>query len=133
MSSPSKLEPPADENSVQAKSNMPLKIGVMGGAGIGVPEDYLDRAFELGQAIASSGCVTITGACPGLPLAAARGANDCGGLVVGISPGLSLDEHTFKYEPPTAGHDILNFTGSGSEEFDTNSSKYLSRSTNNEH
>ena len=74
---------------------------------MGVPKDYLDRAYELGQAIAVSGCLTINGACPGLPLAVAPGAKDRDGLVIGISPGLSLDEHTFKYESPTAGHEIL--------------------------
>lgn len=31
--------------------------------------------------------------CSGLPLAAACGAKEEGGLVVGISPGLSLDEY----------------------------------------
>lgn len=92
---------------------MPLKVGVMGGAGADVPREFLERAFQLGSALATAGCITITGACPGLPLAAARGAKHRGGLVVGISPGLSLDEHAFKYESPTVGHDILIFTGSG--------------------
>ena len=46
-------------------------------------------------------------------MAAARGAKRSGGLVVGISPGLSLDEHVYKYESPTACHDVLVFTGSG--------------------
>lgn len=92
---------------------MPLKIGVMGGAGSNVPQDYLGKAVRLGEAIADSGCVTITGACPGLPLAAARGAKDRGGTVVGISPGLSLDEHAYKYGSPTLAHDVLIFTGSG--------------------
>lgn len=55
----------------------------------------------------------VTGACPGLPLAAARGAKAAGGTVVGISPGLSLDEHVYKYRSPAEHHDILVFTGSG--------------------
>lgn len=55
----------------------------------------------------------ITGGCPGLPFAAARGAKRKGATVIGISPGLSLYEHAYKYESPTAYHDILIFTGSG--------------------
>lgn len=94
-------------------TDMPLKIGVMGGAGSNVPQDYLGKAVQLGEVIADSGCVMITGACPGLPLAAARGAKDRGGTVVGISPGLSLDEHAYKYGSPTLAHDVLIFTGSG--------------------
>ena len=94
-------------------TEMPMKIGVMGGAGSNVPQDYLGKAVRLGEAIADWGCVMITGACPGLPLAAARGAKDRGGTVVGVSPGLSLDEHAYKYGSPTLAHDVLIFTGSG--------------------
>lgn len=93
--------------------DMALKIGVMGGAGRDIPQDHLAKAELLGQAVAEQGCILITGGCPGLPLAAARGAKQRGGIVVGISPGLSLDEHTFKYESPTEFHDVLIFTGSG--------------------
>lgn len=92
---------------------MALKIGVMGGATGRMAPVCLKKAVRLGQAIAANGCVLITGGCPGLPLAAARGAKKAGGLVVGISPGLSLDEHVAKYRSPTADHDILIFTGSG--------------------
>jgi uncharacterized protein (TIGR00725 family) len=48
-----------------------------------------------------------------LPLAAACGAKLEGGLVIGISPGLSLDEHVYKYQSPYEFHDVLIFTGSG--------------------
>ncbi|HSG73335.1 MAG TPA: YHS domain-containing protein [Planctomycetaceae bacterium] len=92
---------------------MRLKVGVMGGAGSDIDSKYLMTAKTLGGAIADRGCVIITGACPGLPLAAAQGAHDRGGTVIGISPALSLDEHAFKYESPTIAHDVLIFTGSG--------------------
>jgi uncharacterized protein (TIGR00725 family) len=92
---------------------MALKIGVMGGATGAIGRAYLNKAHQLGRAIAESGCVVITGACPGLPLAAACGAKQAGGTVVGISPGLSLDEHVYKFDSPTAFHDVLIFTGSG--------------------
>lgn len=85
----------------------------MGGAGRDIPETYLAKAEQLGEAIGEQGCVLITGACPGLPFAAARGAKRKGATVVGISPGLSLYEHAYKYESPTGYHDILIFTGSG--------------------
>jgi uncharacterized protein (TIGR00725 family) len=92
---------------------MALKIGVMGGATGITSRAHQTKAHELGRAIAKSGCVLITGACPGLPLAAACGAKQAGGTVVGISPGLSLDEHVYKYDSPTEFHDVLIYTGSG--------------------
>jgi uncharacterized protein (TIGR00725 family) len=105
------------ENVARSGRNLPaemmLKIGVMGGAtGIIAPE-HLDRAHQVGRAIAKQRCIVLTGACPGLPLAAACGAKQEGGLVIGISPGLSLDEHVYKYQSPTEFHDVLIFTGSG--------------------
>jgi hypothetical protein len=78
-----------------------LTIGVMGAATGVLSRDVLDRAHALGRAIATSGCVLVTGACPGLPQASACGAKQAGGMVVGISPGLSLDEHVHKYGSPT--------------------------------
>ncbi len=57
-------------------TDVPLKIGVMGGAGSNIPHEHLDKAERLGEAIADAGCVMITGACPGLPLTAARRAKD---------------------------------------------------------
>ncbi len=92
---------------------MALKFGVMGGAGSNIRAEHLDKARHLGAAIADAGCTVVTGACPGLPLAAARGAKARNGMVVGISPALSLDEHAYKYESPTLAHDVLIFTGSG--------------------
>jgi uncharacterized protein (TIGR00725 family) len=99
--------------SEKERAAMSLQIGVMGGAGGNIPPEYLKKATQLGEAVAEAGCVMITGACPGLPLAAARGAKSRGGTVVGVSPGLSLDEHAYKYASPTLAHDVLIFTGSG--------------------
>lgn len=94
-------------------TGMKLKIGVMGSASGDLPEYSSSTAFALGQAIGQAGCYLVTGGCPGLPLEAARGVKAVGGFVIGISPGLSLDEHIHKYGSPTAYHDILIFTGSG--------------------
>ncbi|HXC61100.1 MAG TPA: hypothetical protein VNV63_00365 [Nitrospiria bacterium] len=92
---------------------MKLKIGVMGSATGNLSKRQKEIAYELGSAIAENGCVTITGACPGLPLESAKGAAKAGGLVVGISPALSEWEHVNKYHSPLEYHDVLIFTGSG--------------------
>jgi uncharacterized protein (TIGR00725 family) len=92
---------------------MRLTVGVMGSASETVDSLSRSRLVRLGRAIAENGCILITGACPGLPQAAVEGAKEAGGLVVGISPGLSLDEHVHKYGSPTAGYDVLIYTGSG--------------------
>jgi uncharacterized protein (TIGR00725 family) len=101
------------EGGAPGLAQMRLKIGVMGGATGAMSREILDKAHVLGRAIARSGCILVTGACPGLPLASACGAKEEGGMVVGISPGLSLDEHVYKYGSPTDFHDVLIFTGSG--------------------
>lgn len=98
---------------VQHGVPMQLKIGVMGAATGDFEVAHRSAALSLGEAIARAGCITITGGCPGLPFDAARGAKAAGGQVVGISPGLSLDEHLHKYHSPAEFHDILIFTGSG--------------------
>lgn len=90
-----------------------LTIGVMGSAGGELAEHAVAMAYELGRAIALAGCTLVNGACPGLPYHAARGAKAEGGMVVGISPGLSLQEHVEKYRSPTDHLDVIVYTGSG--------------------
>jgi uncharacterized protein (TIGR00725 family) len=90
-----------------------IKIGVMGSATGNFSRKIKEASYELGRAIAKNDCITVTGACPGLPLEAARGASESGGLVVGVSPGLSEWEHINKYDSPVEYHDVLIFTGSG--------------------
>lgn len=92
---------------------MKLKIGVMGSASGKLSKAHKMIAYELGCAIAEKDCITVTGACPGFPFEAAKGARRSGGLVVGISPALSEREHIEKYCSPIAYHDVLIFTGSG--------------------
>ncbi|HXW51064.1 MAG TPA: hypothetical protein VEJ41_03645, partial [Candidatus Acidoferrales bacterium] len=88
-------------------------IGVMGSAGGEMDKRVRERAYDLGVAIAQAGCVLITGACPGLPYDAARGARSVGGLSVGISPALSRSEHVLRYESPVDQYDVIIYTGSG--------------------
>lgn len=42
-----------------------------------------------------------------------RRVRAAGGMVVGLSPGMSLDEHVQKYHSPTEGFDVLIYTVSG--------------------
>ena len=92
---------------------MKLAIGVMGASGGDLADEVRQRAYRLGEAIAEHDAILITGACPGLPHEAARGAKAKRGLVVGISPGLSLDEHQGKYRSPVESYDVMIYTGSG--------------------
>ncbi len=85
----------------------------MGSASGRLSKMHKKMAYDLGRGIAELGCITVTGACPGFPFEAAKGASVAGGLVVGISPALSEKEHVHKYKSPVAYHDILIFTGSG--------------------
>lgn len=92
---------------------MRLAIGVMGSADGPFSQETEAKLIQLGRAIAERDCVLITGGCPGLPYAAVQGARAAGGLVIGISPGLSRDEHIDKYRSPVDGFDVLIYTGSG--------------------
>jgi predicted Rossmann-fold nucleotide-binding protein len=63
-----------------------LTIGVMGSSS-GVADAAVEARLEqLGRAVAQQECTLITGACPGLPYAAVRGAKSAGGLVA-LRPG----------------------------------------------
>lgn len=50
--------------------------------------DEWDAAFTVGRLIADAGAVLVTGGMTGVMEAASRGAQQAGGLVVGILPGL---------------------------------------------
>jgi uncharacterized protein (TIGR00725 family) len=87
-----------------------LKIGVFGSAG-GSNLDLLKlEARIIGREIAEHGYVMVTGGCPGLPFEAAVGASEKGGLVLGISPAMNLDEHVQLYKFPVDPY-LLIFTG----------------------
>lgn len=92
---------------------MKRTIGVMGSSGGAISRETTAKLVQLGRAIAEHECILLTGGCPGLPYAAVQGARAAGGLVIGISPGLSREEHEQKYASPTEGFDALIYTGSG--------------------
>jgi len=91
---------------------MKMTIGVMGSVSNNTQEAS-ELAYKLGCAIANNDCITVTGACPGLPYDSVMGAKDNGGMTVGVSPGHNFAEHTIRYNSPHYGFDILVYTGSG--------------------
>lgn len=90
-----------------------MAVGFMGSAGGILEPAVRNRVRDLGRLVGERGHVLVTGAAPGLPQDAVLGACDGGGVVVGISPALNLEEHVQKYHSPTRGYDTLVFTGSG--------------------
>ncbi len=97
----------------QEQSFPQMTVGVMGSAGGTLGGNVREPVRRLGAAIARRGYVLVTGACPGLPHEAVRGAKSQGGTVVGVSPALNLEEHVKKYHSPTRGYDAIIYTGSG--------------------
>lgn len=92
---------------------MKIQIGVMGSAGGPISDEHLALARRLGRRIAERDCTLVTGACPGLPHAAALGANEVGGISLGVSPALSPEEHVNLYGSPLQPYTTIVFTGSG--------------------
>ncbi len=90
------------------------KVAVLGSAKVVEGSQIGERAFQVGQAIARHRGVLLTGGCPGLPLAAVRGARSLGGLTIGISPALNRDEHAHAYAYPLDS-DVCIFTGMGTK------------------
>lgn len=90
-----------------------MTVGVMGSAGGILPDEVRKSVRYLGTEIARRGYVLVTGACPGLPHEAVKGAKAEGGVVVGVSPALDLGEHVIKYHSPTRCYDAIIYTGSG--------------------
>jgi uncharacterized protein (TIGR00725 family) len=68
----------------------PVQISVIGGGA--AAQEVLDQAEEVGRRIAEAGAVLVCGGTTGVMEAAARGAGEAGGVVIGVLPGLSPDE-----------------------------------------
>jgi uncharacterized protein (TIGR00725 family) len=79
-------------------------------------EDFqLELGYRLGAAVAKAGKGLITGATTGIPLAAAIGAKDHGGRVLGISPAENPREHVGHFGKPLEFHDTILYTGLGND------------------
>lgn len=76
-------------------------------------KDLLKKSNMLGRAIAKNKCILINGATTGLPDAAAEGAKSEGGMVIGVSPANSLQDHVKNYKLPTKSYDTIIYTGFG--------------------
>lgn len=101
------------ERPARARWKHKISVGVMGSAGGHLAKEIMEKAFRLGQEVARRGYVLVTGACPGLPHEAIKGAKSEGGITIGISPALNFAEHLMKYRSPCAGYDAIVYTGSG--------------------
>lgn len=85
------------------------RIGVFGSSGI-EGEELVAAAREIGRMLAGEGCVVITGACSGLPYAAAHAAATAGGQVWGFSPVSNMEEQTeFTPEDDLSIYSVLHF------------------------
>jgi uncharacterized protein (TIGR00725 family) len=96
---------------------MRIKVGVMGSAGDTladeVAEELRAKAEVLGRAIASRGCIALTGGTTGLPHMVGAAAQRAGALHVGVSPAENEREHAERYGLPLEGTDLLIYTGFG--------------------
>jgi len=90
-----------------------LTIGVAGSAAGNITGKLEKAALAIGQEIAKSRAILVTGACSGLPFEAARGAKTKKGLVVGVSPAENKNEHLKKYKMPTKFFDVIIYSGFG--------------------
>ncbi|MEA2112481.1 MAG: hypothetical protein U9P50_00715 [Patescibacteria group bacterium] len=75
--------------------------------------DAVVKTEELGKEIIRQGGILVTGATTGLPLWAAKGAKNEGGMSIGFSPADTEDEHLHSYKLPTEYMDLIVYTGFG--------------------
>lgn len=94
------------------RSYLKYKICVSGAAETDhCAEDSMETVKELGRQIAKRNAVLTTGATTGVPLWAAIGAKEAGGIVIGLSPAASEKSHLKTYRLPTDYHDLVIYTG----------------------
>jgi uncharacterized protein (TIGR00725 family) len=88
------------------------KVCVSGASETGhCAKDAHQKAMEVGREIANRGMVLVTGATTGIPYWAAKGAKEAGGIVVGLSPAVSREQHLKVYNLPLDYHDVIIYTG----------------------
>ncbi len=73
----------------------------------------VEKAEQLGDAIAKRDVVLLTGATTGLVYVAGKAAHDAGCFHIGISPGSNKNEHVELYKLPLDACDALVYTGFG--------------------
>ncbi len=97
---------------------MRTKIGVMGSAApdsarLETGKALVEKAEQLGEAIAKRDAVLLTGATTGLVYVVGKAAHDADCFHVGISPGSNKDEHVELYKLPLDACDTIVYTGFG--------------------
>jgi uncharacterized protein (TIGR00725 family) len=97
---------------------MRTKIGVMGSAApdsarLETGKAVVEKAEQLGEAIAKRDAMLLTGATTGLVYVAGKAAHDAGCFHIGISPGSNKDEHVELYKLPLDACDTIIYTGFG--------------------
>jgi len=75
--------------------------------------DAYEKALELGEAVADSGAVLLTGGTAGFPCWASMGAQKKGGMSIGFSPAATEDEHVHSYGLPLEYMGFVVYTGFG--------------------
>ena len=91
-----------------------INIAVCGAAEIThCGQSVIQKAMQLGRAIAKSGSILTNGATSGFPEYALDGFKEVGGVSLGLSPASSKREHLEVYRLPTAGLDHIIYTGFG--------------------
>ena len=82
------------------KTRNKIRIGVIGGA---TPDPkHRQIAYEVGKGIAKKGAILICGGLSGVMEAAARGAQEGGGVTIGILPGNSHEDANAYIDIPIA-------------------------------
>jgi uncharacterized protein (TIGR00725 family) len=97
---------------------MRTKIGVMGSAALDSARldtgtGLVEKAEQLGQAIAKRDVVLFSGATTGIVYVVGKSAHEAGCFHVGISPGSNKQEHVEVYKLPLDSCDTLVYTGFG--------------------
>jgi uncharacterized protein (TIGR00725 family) len=93
---------------------MSFKICVSGAAvGDCLNPETLKKAEQVGEAIAKSGAVLVTGATSGIPHAAAKGVKKAKGVSIGFSPAATRADHINRYHLPVNYMDLIVYTGFG--------------------
>jgi hypothetical protein len=90
-----------------------MKIAVTGSSLNGDDSEILRKAFEIGKEIALNNCTLMNGGCLGYPYAAAKGAFQNNGKVIGVSPAKNEEQHINRYNFPTDCFTEIRFTGLG--------------------
>ena len=76
-------------------------------------QEDLSEVVKIGVEVARQGAALISGATTGIPIWAAKGCKEAGGLSIGISPALSKQEHLEKWKLPTDFMDVIMYVGGG--------------------